>query len=496
MLRLPLCLVPAVAAVGLLTTTLRADEPYTPKIAEASNEGEVALQRFRLANGLQGRLIAAEPQLANPVAFGIDELGRIYVCETFRQSKGVEDNRSHMNWLLDDLAAQTVEDRVAYFRKHQGDRVAEYAKEHDRIRLLTDVDGDGKFEQSTVFADGFHQIADGTGAGVLAWNGNVYYTCIPKLWLLQDTDGDGRADERKPLYDGFGVRVAFRGHDMHGLIVGPDGRIYFSLGDRGFHVETPKGLLALPDQGAVFRCERDGSNLEVFATGLRNPQELAFDDFGNLFTGDNNSDGGDRARWVYVVQGGETGWRMYYQYLNDRGPWNREKLWHPAHPGQAAYIVPPIANFADGPSGLAHYPGVGLDDRYRGHFFLADFRGSPANSGIRSFSLKTRGASFEMDDAHEFIWSVLATDVDFGYDGGIYLSDWVDGWEGEGKGRMYRFRDEQHGNSKIVQQVARLMREGFADRSVTELIGLLSHPDYRIRQRAQFELVDRRCCRN
>ncbi|WLD11980.1 PVC-type heme-binding CxxCH protein [Planctellipticum variicoloris] len=489
---LPLRFAAAVLALGLLNSCLHADEPYAPKIAEASNDGEVALQRFRLVEGMTGRLIAAEPQLANPVAFGIDEQGRIFVCETFRQSKGVEDNRSHMKWLLDDLAAQTVDDRVAFFRKHQGDRVAEYAKEHDRIRLLTDVDGDGQFEKSTVFAEGFNQIADGTGAGVLAWNGNVYYTCIPKLWLLQDSDGDGAADVRKPLYDGFGVRVAFRGHDMHGLVLGPDGRIYFSIGDRGFHVETPQGLFALPDQGAVFRCERDGSNLEVFATGLRNPQELAFDEFGNLFTGDNNSDGGDRARWVYVVQGGETGWRMYYQYLNDRGPWNREKLWHPAHAGQAAYIVPPIANFADGPSGLAHYPGVGLADRYRGHFFLADFRGSPANSGVRSFSLETKGASFEMDDAHEFIWSVLATDVDFGYDGGLYLSDWVDGWEGEGKGRMYRFRDEQHGNSDVVQQVGRLMREGFADRPVAELIGLLSHPDYRIRQRAQFELADRR----
>lgn len=428
--------------------------------------------------------------MANPVAFCLDELGRVYVAETFRQQKGVEDNRFHGSWLLDDLAAQTVEDRIAYFKKHLKDDVKKYTLEQDRIRLLQDTDGDGKADKSTVFADGFNAIEDGTGAGVLAIHGKVFYTCIPKLWLLSDQDGDGKADQRVALYDGFGVRVAFRGHDMHGLVVGPDGRLYFSLGDRGYNVATPQGVLAKPDQGAVFRCNLDGSDLEVFATGLRNPQELAFDDFGNLFTGDNNSDGGDRARWVYVVEGGDSGWRMYYQYLQDRGPWNREKLWHPAHAGQAAYIVPPIINLADGPSGLTHYPGTGLPDQYRGHFFLADFRGSPANSGIRSFAMTPKGASFELTDSQEFIWSILATDVDFGFDGGLYVSDWVDGWEGAGKGRLYRFRDEVRGHSPEVAEVTRLMKEGFAQRSPQELARLLGHADSRIRQRAQFALVD------
>jgi quinoprotein glucose dehydrogenase len=191
---------------------------------------------------------------------------------------------------------------------------------------------------------------------------------------------------------------------MHGLVMGPDGRVYFSIGDRGYNVWTVEGRhLFRPDTGAVFRCELDGSNLEVFAYGLRNPQELAFDDFGNLFTGDNNSDSGDQARWVYVVEGGDTGWRMYYQYLSDRGPWNREKLWHPYHDGQAAYIVPPIINITNGPSGLAYYPGVGLPDRYKGHFFLCDFRGGPANSGVQSFAVEPNGASFKLVDSHQFL---------------------------------------------------------------------------------------------
>lgn len=465
-------------------------EKYSPKIAEKSDEGTLALHRFKLPGGFKGELFAAEPNVANPVSFCIDENGRLFVAETFRQSKGVEDNRGHMNWLLDDLSAQTVADRIAFFKKHLQDEVQKYGIEHDRIRRLVDTDGDGQADESTVYADGFNAVEDGTGAGLLAFEGGLFYTCIPKLWYLKDQDGDGVADEKTPLHDGFGVRVAFRGHDLHGLVLGPDGRVYFSIGDRGYNIQLKDGTrLVQPDQGAVFRCELDGSNLEVFCTGLRNPQELAFDDFGNLFTGDNNSDSGDRARWTYLIEGSDTGWRMYYQYPQDRGPWNREKLWHVPHPGQAAYIVPPIAHFADGPSGLAYYPGTGLDEKYRGHFFLADFRGQPSNSGIRTFSLIPKGASFELVNPEEFIWSILATDVDFGYDGGVYVTDWVDGWEGLGKGRIYRFQDETHSQSPVVNEVKTLMGEGFETRTTEQLSQLLSHADYRIRQRAQFSLA-------
>ncbi len=230
------------------------------------------------------------------------------MAETFRQQKGVEDNRYHMGWLLDDLKLQTVAERVEMFRKHLGEKADEYGVHHDRIRLLTDTDGDGRADTSNVFADGFNSIETGTGAGVLARRGDVYYTCIPKLWKLRDEDGDGVADQRDALHHGYGVRVAFRGHDMHGLIQGPDGRIYFSIGDRGYNVKTQEGTrLVRPDTGAVFRCWPDGSELEEFAYGLRNPQELAFDDFGNLFTCDNNSDSGDQARWVHIAEGADIG---------------------------------------------------------------------------------------------------------------------------------------------------------------------------------------------
>ena len=84
--------------------------------------------------------------------------------------------------------------RLAFYRKHLGERIDEYTKCDDRIRLLQDTDGDGRFEKSCVFADRFNGILDGTGAGLLAHKGDVFYTCIPNLWRLQDTQGVGVAE--------------------------------------------------------------------------------------------------------------------------------------------------------------------------------------------------------------------------------------------------------------------------------------------------------------
>lgn len=467
---------------------------YPPDVQPASQEAELALKRFRVAKGLQVELAAAEPLLANPVAFGIDEKGRFYVVETFRLHSGVTDIRGHMDWLDEELAVKTVEERVAYMTKHEGKRIADYKKYSDRLRLVWDSDGDGRADKASVFADGFSGVADGVAAGVLARKGDVYFANIPNLWLFRDTKGTGVADVRKSLSSGYGVRVGFLGHDLHGLRFGPDGRLYFSIGDRGAHVKTKEGrTIELHETGAVFRCDPDGSNLEVFASGLRNPQELAFDQFGNLWTGDNNSDGGDPARWVYVVEGGDSGWRIGWQFINSpnaRGPWLAERLCYPRFEGQAAYILPPLANIGNGPSGLAYHPGTGLNDSFKDRFFLCDFRGG-TGSGIHSIGVKPKGAGFEVTDRSDFIWDVLVTDGDFGYDGCFYLTDWVNGWNQTGKGRIYRVFDPATRNSPLVAEVKQLFAEGFDRRSEAELTRLLGHADQRVRQEAQFALVAR-----
>ena len=464
-------------------------EPYEAKVEGPSQDGLTAVKRFRKPEGLEVRLFAAEPLLANPVAFTSDEQGRFFVAETFRLHDGVTDIRGHMDWLDDDLACRTVDDRLAMYHKHLGDKFETYAVHHDRVRLVEDRDGDGQAETASVFAAGFSHAADGIGAGVLARDGQVWYACIPDLWQLKDLDGDGAAEKRESLSHGYGVHVGFLGHDLHGLRFGPDGKLYFSIGDRGLNVETKEGRrLLLPDTGAVLRANPDGSQLEVFATGLRNPQELAFDEYGNLFTGDNNSDGGDQARWVYLVEGGDSGWRIGFQFMPGRGPWNSEQMWRPQSEGRAAYYLPPIANVANGPSGLCYDPGTGLPAEYRGHFFLCDFRGASANSGIYAFSLKPNGATFELTGLREFVWSTCATDVDFGVDG-LYFSDWVDGWGKPGKGRIYKVVDPAQEKSEIAADVPRLLRAGFVNRSVDELLELLAHADQRVRQGAQFALA-------
>ena len=280
---------------------------------------------------------------------------------------------------------------------------------------------------------------------------------------------------------------------MHGPIIGHDGRLYFSIGDRGYDIAGDRHLSEVTpnlDSGAVFRCELNGEDLEVVATGLRNPQELAFDDYGNLFTGDNNSDSGDEARFTEIVKGGDSGWRMYYQYLDDRGPFNREKIWHTYNEDTPAYIIPPIANIADGPAGLEYYPGTGFGDEFKDRFFLCDFRGGAATSGIRSFKLAQHGAGWKLEDSQQPFWNILTTDLDFGSDGKLYVADWVSGWQGVKKGRIYSFQDKAHFNSELVREVESLLKTGIKSKTAVELTKLLGHADRRVRLEAQFELAE------
>ena len=483
-----LCCVTACAAA---LSAAELPKPRKVIVKPASTEGALAMKRFNLADGLSISLTAAEPLLANPVAFDIDEQGNFYVVECFRLHKGVTDIRQHMNWLDEELASQSNGNMLAMYERHKVRGLTDYS---DRLRRLSDTDGDGVLDHATVFADGFNSPADGLAAGVLARYGKVWLTNLPHLWLLEDRDNDGVADSRQSLASGFGVRVGFLGHDLHGLRLGPDGRIYFSIGDRAASVTTLDGRkLHTPETGAIYRCELDGTGLEIFHYGLRNPQELAFDQLGTLFTGDNNSDGGDPARWVHAIEGGDSGWRIGWQFLKSapwttrRGPWLDERMCFPD--GVAAHRIPPIANIGNGPAGLTYYPGTGFGNRYANTFLMCDFKGTPSVSGIHAIRNKPAGAHFEVEQLDKVIWNALVTDVEFGFDGNIYISDWVNGWGMTGKGRLYRLAPTNADSAAHI--VKKLFANGFAKLVDNRLANLMSHADMRVRMAAQFELAKR-----
>lgn len=505
--RLPLLIIGCVAALCLPLRGAEDDAPPAEAtikrgavfVAPASDEGENAVKQLAVAPGFTASLWAAEPRLANPVALSFDEQGRCYVVETFRRRGSVLDIRKLPKWLDDDLACRTVADRIAMVQKHLPKDWPNLIGVPDRVRVITDRDGDGKADHDSVFADGFDKLENGTAAGVLAWGGNVYFADIPDIWRLRDTDGDGRADDRTVLSTGYGVRYGFSGHDLHGLRMGPDGRIYFSVADRGAHVTDPKSgkvLASAPDTGSVFRCNPDGSDFELVHTGLRNPQELAFDQYGNLFTCDNNSDGGDATRWVYVVEGGDSGWHVGWQWHDfptSRGPWNSEKLWDVNPPVPAFHRLPPIATpKISGPSGLTYTPGTGMPPELADRFLLVDFRGGAAGgSGVYTLKNQPKGAGFELVETKPFVTNVLPSDVEFGNDGAVYITDWVTGWEPHGKGRIYRFAHAEAAKNPLVAETRKLIAEDFSKRESDDVLALLGHADMRVRMRAQFEMVRR-----
>jgi quinoprotein glucose dehydrogenase len=130
-----------------------------------------------------------------------------------------------------------------------------------------------------------------------------------------------------------------------------------------------------------------------------------------------------------------------------------------------------------------------LEEGY--NVFVCDFQAASSRSSVWSFAVKPKRAGFEISDAHEFIKGVLATDCDFGPDGGFYVSDWVHGWVLTGKGRIYRFADTDAAKNPLLAEVKTLLAEGFAGKSADELAKLLEHADLRVRQEAQFALAER-----
>lgn len=504
---------PALAFLSLLSAAHAEPAAKVKPRKEPPSAAEVAKAAL-VAPGLQIDVWAAEPLLQNPVAFSFDEKGRAWVAETNRRKSSYLDIRSFPEWVGSSLALKSVEERVAFLKKALPEGATQGPKpvrdlngdgkidwhdlevESEVVRLLEDKAGKGVADSSRVVADGFASVGTGVGAGIAARDGQAVYICEPDVWLL------GEDGSKKSLLKGLAVHIVYSGHDCHGAKFGPDGRLYFSVADCSARIESEGKVLAPPSCGAVFRCWPDGTGVELYATGLRNPQSLVFNEVGDFFTGDNNADGGDKARWVHVVEGADYGWRFHYQFMKEPklGVWNAEGLWKVEAAQNAPAILPPVVNIGHGPAGVAYYPGTGLPEEYQGAFFMADFPG-----GVRSFKLRAKGASYEselpdtvlMDNLlknpeGKFAWNLNVPDIAFGPGGGLYLLDcvdWIPDFDKFNKGRIFRVHSPAVDTLPVVLETQRLLAEGFGARPEAELAGLLGHADARVRLEAQRALV-------
>jgi len=483
--------------------------------AEYDKEAAVRISTFVLPEDIEASLFADSSQVQNPSAICFDHNGDLFVAEIHRWRAGVQDIRTEQQVLLDDINNETSRDRYEMYERDQLTKPLSFYTEYtDQIVLLKDSDNNGRADTASVWATGFNEVLDGPGIGLIAgFENDIYYTNIPHLWRLTDSDGDGKAEERVSIQDGFGVRMSISGHDMHGLVWGPDGKLYWSIGDRGYSFTTKEGRhYHEPYRGGVFRCDPDSSNLEEIYTGLRNPQELAFDQYGNLFTCDNDADQWDKGRLVYLLEGGDSGWNHGHQVLlNFReqlelrtpsyehpdhksipmNPWMTEAIWETQHEGRPAYALPPIDIVSWGPSGLVYnYGATAMPDRYANHFWICNFGG--AKGDLEAFSVKESGAGFAIDHQEVFMEGLGNTDVEFGPDGKMYLSCFNNnGWFKQDLGNIYTLASPEKLNSPAVKQTHETLLKDFTSFDETELVVALGHPDMRVRQKSQFELVKR-----
>jgi len=511
-----------------LVVACKKSEPLSPPIVIKEDPAKAAIRArevreatpVKLADGLTLSLWATDSLAPDPVAMVMDDHGRVYINRTNRQKNSEFDIRGYRDWMIPSISLNTVEDRRAFLKETFAPEKSEQNKwlkdlnkdsihdwhdlaiEQDEIWRLEDTNNDGMADVSTRILSDFNEEVTDVAGGMLVRNNEMFVAIAPDLWRLKDNNGDGFPDEKTSISHGYAVHIGFSGHGMSGVTEGPDGRIYWNIGDIGANITTADGKnYNYSNEGIIARANPDGSDFEIFAHGLRNTHEFVFDEYGNLISEDNDGDHpGERERLVYVVEGSDAGWRSNWQYGKYVDPknnrykvWMDEKLYIPRWEGQAAYIIPPIINYHNGPTGMLYNPGTALGSAWKNNFFVTEFVGSPSSSNLWAFTLKPKGASFELAEEKNVLNGILATGIRFGPDGAMYLADWLNGWGTKDLGRVWKLdvSDDKNDLAKERLETKRLIQLNYADQANEELLKLLYYGDMRVRQKAQFELATR-----
>jgi putative membrane-bound dehydrogenase-like protein len=417
-----------------------ADVSATPKesgaINEPSRDPNDAIAGFEIADGLKVELFAYEPKMYSPTAIDVDHRGRVWVCEAVN---------------------------YRHFRNTSNPP----RTEGDRILIMTDTDGDGAADQTTVYYQGTDIDSP---HGVCVLGDRVIVSAGENVFSFRDTNGDDNADEKTVLFTGIGGTQ--HDHGIHSFMPGPDGKLYFNFGNEGKQIldanRQPIVDLAGNEvndtrkpyqQGMVFRCDLDGSNFETLGWNFRNNWEVAVDSFGTLWQSDNDDDGNRGTRINYVMEYGNYGYRD--ELTGDF--WNARRIgdegdtplrhWHLNDPG----VVPNLLQTGAGsPTGIMIYEGGLLPAAYRGQMIHTD----PGPNVVRAYPVQKSGAGYTAEIAN-MIRGVAdqwfrPVDVVAAPDGSVIVADWYDPGVGGHRmgdierGRLFRMTVPGHEAYKVA----------------------------------------------
>ncbi|MBI4662908.1 MAG: hypothetical protein HY735_29200 [Verrucomicrobia bacterium] len=462
-----ICLLEALAAASL---PLFAADNSTRSGPQAARE---QLKSLMVADGLEAALFACEPMVRNPANMDIDARGRIWITE------GVNYRSSFQKW-------------------------GRLRPEGDRIVILEDTNHDGTADQETTFYQG-NDI--NTALGICVLGNKVIVSCSPNIFVFSDTDGDDKSDKKELLFTG--ISGVDHDHGVHAVVFGPEGKLYFNMGNSGQQIKRPDGSPVIDvegnevntrarryRQGLVFRCNMDGSDFEVLGHNFRNNYEVAVDSFGNLWQSDNDDDGNRGVRINFVMEYGNygyadeitgAGWNVAWKQAQTKGAQEEERPsyhFHQYDPG----VVPNLLQTGNGsPTGIVFYEG-----RLRGWPFQNQIIHCDAGPRVvRAYPAQPDGAGYKAEIANilssDDTWFRPA-DVCVAPDGSIYVADWNDAGVGGHfmadqkfetmTGRIYRVAPKGHKPHAPV----------YALDTANGCVGALQSPNHAIRYLAWTKL--------
>lgn len=329
------------------------------------------------------------------------------------------------------------------------------------ILKVFDADGDGQGDRYTVFVDSVD-----SPRGLVYDGERLYVMHPPTLTVYTDTDGDGVSDRSRDLVKGLGYGLDFRGadHTTNGVQMGIDGWLYIAVGDYGFHDAVGTDERHIQNRsGGIVRVRPDGSELEVYATGLRNPYDVALDPYLNGFERGNTNDGyGWDVRLQHIVPQAEYGYPDLFKHFSDE-------------------VMPALADYGGGSgAGALYVDSPHLPDSLGRTLYTADW----GRGVVYRHGLTASGATFE---ATQQVFTRLPQPTDLTIDAAsnLYLSSWMGGgftYSGEDVGFVAQLRpvNAPSAGSPDVREVG-------TDR----LLELLASAHSRTRLHAQRELLRR-----